>query len=73
MTSSQIRLPNLSASSAGLSETNVESKDVEQAENTLSKWKPSRQVKLSVAMQAFVCFVVALDSTILTTTLPVRQ
>ena len=47
--------------------------DIEKAQSTATPdWKPSKQVKLIVALQAFVCLVVALDATILTTTLPVR-
>lgn len=34
-------------------------------------WVPSKHVKLIIAAQAFVVFVVALDATILTTSLPV--
>ncbi|KAK6002078.1 hypothetical protein QM012_001716 [Aureobasidium pullulans] len=42
----------------------------EQGHDESQMWQPSQQVKLIVAVQAFVCFAVALDSTILTTTLP---
>ena len=52
-----------------VSDTNLQ-QIVEDGKNS-PKWKPSKQVKLIVATQAFVCFFVALDSTILTTTLPV--
>lgn len=52
-----------------VSDTNLQ-QNVEDGRNS-PKWKPSKQVKLIVATQAFVCFFVALDSTILTTTLPV--
>ncbi|THZ61361.1 putative efflux pump antibiotic resistance protein [Aureobasidium pullulans] len=51
-----------------VSDTNVQ-QNVEDGRNS-PKWKPSKQVKLIVVTQAFVCFFVALDSTILTTTLP---
>ncbi|THW52170.1 putative efflux pump antibiotic resistance protein [Aureobasidium pullulans] len=51
-----------------VSDTNLQ-QNVEDGRNS-PKWKPSKQVKLIVATQAFVCFFVALDSTILTTTLP---
>ncbi|KAI4844389.1 putative efflux pump antibiotic resistance protein [Aureobasidium sp. EXF-8845] len=44
--------------------------DAEQGVDNSQKWKPCKQVKFIVAVQAFVCFVVALDSTILSTTLP---
>ncbi|KAI5206978.1 hypothetical protein AUEXF2481DRAFT_31628 [Aureobasidium subglaciale EXF-2481] len=44
--------------------------DTERAIDSSLIWRPNRQTKLIVAIQAFVCFVVALDSTILTTTLP---
>ncbi|KAI5270348.1 putative efflux pump antibiotic resistance protein [Aureobasidium subglaciale] len=44
--------------------------DTERAIDSSLTWRPSGQTKLIVAIQAFVCFVVALDSTILTTTLP---
>ncbi|KAI4732836.1 WD40 repeat-like protein [Aureobasidium sp. EXF-12298] len=44
--------------------------DAEQGRDESQTWHPSKQVKLIVAVQAFVCFAVALDSTILTTTLP---
>ncbi|KAH0262852.1 MFS general substrate transporter, partial [Aureobasidium melanogenum] len=44
--------------------------DIEQGRDESQTWHPSKQVKLIVAVQAFVCFAVALDSTILTTTLP---
>jgi hypothetical protein len=47
--------------------------DAEQGVDNAQKWKPSKQVKFIVAVQGFVCFVVALDSTILSTTLPVSQ
>lgn len=47
--------------------------DTEQGSDASQTWQPSKQVKLIVAVQAFVCFVVALDSTILTTTLPVSH
>ena len=36
-------------------------------------WKPSVQVKKTTACQAFVLFIVSIDSTILTTTLPVGR
>ena len=36
-------------------------------------WKPSRQVKMVLAGQAFCVFIVSLDMTILTATLPVRD
>ncbi|KAI5202056.1 putative efflux pump antibiotic resistance protein [Aureobasidium subglaciale] len=44
--------------------------DTERAIDSSLTWTPSRQIKLIVAIQVFVCFVVVLDSTILTTTLP---
>jgi hypothetical protein len=47
--------------------------DAEQGADNSQRWKPSKQVKFIVAVQAFVCFVVALDSTILSTTLPVSH
>jgi hypothetical protein len=47
--------------------------DTEQGVDSPHKWKPSKQIKFIVAVQAFVCFVVALDSTILSTTLPVSH
>lgn len=36
-------------------------------------WKPSIEIKKQIACQAFVLFIVSIDSTILTTTLPVSE
>lgn len=46
--------------------------DGERGDNA-QQWAASRRVKMVLAGQAFVIFVVALDGTVLTTTLPVRQ
>ncbi|KAI4724778.1 putative efflux pump antibiotic resistance protein [Aureobasidium sp. EXF-10728] len=61
----------VSTTSTSTTSVSNSQQDAEKGVDNSQKWNPSKQVKLVVAVQAFVCFVVALDSTILTTTLPI--
>ncbi|KAI4716277.1 putative efflux pump antibiotic resistance protein [Aureobasidium sp. EXF-10727] len=61
----------VSTMSTSMTSVSHNQQDAEKGGDNSQKWNPSKQVKLVVAVQAFVCFVVALDSTILTTTLPI--
>lgn len=69
--------PSPPTDSAGTSQY---SSDMDDSTSTLHKssggemaWTPSRQVRMVLAGQAFCVFIVSLDMTILTATLPVRE
>lgn len=51
----------------------TERSDASTEEETTPSWAVSGQIKWTVACQAFVMFIVSIDSTILTTTLPVSE